>query len=160
MINTFFFNNWKLPENWISNTQSFFHGLKYLKQRAFRGYADCDLWSIDCYLCEIMPKMLKRLQETTHGYPIGFTEETWDQALDKMIEGFEAAKRIIDDEYMDKVQPDWYKKIMTMDKANKFDEPIFTVESNKKALEMIKADEELFKTSMKIFVDNYFGLWD
>jgi transcriptional regulator of acetoin/glycerol metabolism len=107
-----------------------------------------------------MPKMLKRLQETTHGYPIGFTEETWDEALDKMVEGFEAAQRIIDNKYMDEIQPDWYEKIMAMDKVNKFDKSIFIVESNKKALEMIKADEELFKTSMKIFVDNYFGLWD
>ena len=41
---------------------------KWSKQRAKRGYADCDLWSWDMWLLDIGSKMLTHLTEIKHGW--------------------------------------------------------------------------------------------
>ncbi len=87
--------------------------------------------------------MLKRLKEDKHGVPCIWNEEKdeeilfeeaekiWDEKLDTMIAGFEAAKRIQDGDYPIKEYIKYYKK-----------------------------DEEIFKKGMKVFTDNFFSLWD
>lgn len=42
---------------------------KWFIQRGSRGWSDRDVWSIDYFLCDIMPPMLQRLKETKHGIP-------------------------------------------------------------------------------------------
>lgn len=45
-------------------------------QRFIRGYADIDVWSMDSWFIELIPKMLRQLKETTHSYPnIFYTED-------------------------------------------------------------------------------------
>ncbi len=48
--------------------------IKYFIQRGRRGYADCDIWSIDGYLQSWLPQALRQLAKTTHACP----PELWD----------------------------------------------------------------------------------
>lgn len=85
----FSFRNIKTARQWI----------KWSWQRAFRGYADCDLWSIDFYISEILSNMIKDFRENTHGYPNELTPEDWDKILEKIENGFNASKKIQNMEY-------------------------------------------------------------
>ena len=67
---------------------------KWFVQRGYRGYAECDVWSIDGYLTSWMPQALRRLKLTSHGTPIGMRPKQWRDTLEKMAEGFDMVKRI------------------------------------------------------------------
>lgn len=62
--------------------------LKAAWQRATRGWANRDTWSLDNYLLEILPEMIDHLRIHTHGYP-GHDEfdtpEKWDKFLKEEI---------------------------------------------------------------------------
>mgnify|MGYP001560384347 FL=1 len=105
---------------------------KYFWQRGMRGYADCDVWGIDSYIVQIMIPMLKEMKRISHGHPGNITAEKWDEELDIMTKGFEAAERMLDfSKYPD---GDWVKSY------------------NK--------DEKIFKKNMKVFISRFFDLWD
>ena len=74
--------------------------LKWSKQRATRGFADCDVWNMYGYLEELMPAMLQYLKDNRMGSPAmlgenytdknGFMQndtchKEWDKILDRMI---------------------------------------------------------------------------
>ena len=74
--------------------------LKWSKQRATRGFADCDVWNMYGYLEELMPAMLQYLKDNRMGSPAmlgeNYTDEhgimqndachkEWDKILDRMI---------------------------------------------------------------------------
>lgn len=65
--------------------------LRFIKQRAKRGYADEDAWDIHCWFLETIVPMLKQLKQEKHGYPCDMTEEEWDKELDEMIFNFTEA---------------------------------------------------------------------
>ena len=84
----------------FAKLKHFFRCIKWSGQRVFRGYADCDIWSIDCYLQRLIPDMLQTLKDTRHGSPghLGenYTNEDgilvndtchteWDRILERMI---------------------------------------------------------------------------
>ena len=48
--------------------QCYLH-VKWFIQRGWRGYADCDVWSIDWYLCGWLPGALRQLANNVHGVP-------------------------------------------------------------------------------------------
>lgn len=101
------------PSRWI----------KHFIQRGWRGYADCDAWSLDYYLNKWMPKAVRSLKGG-HGFPGGLFEELysitydddhpydhtrpneeegnkthayWQDILEKIALGFEAAYILEDD---------------------------------------------------------------
>ena len=101
--------------------------IKWFLQRGWRGYADCDLWSMDDWLAEMLPRALRQLKENKHGTPIiCFPEEyrgwyegdapdgmhetavaKWDGILNSMIKGFEAHRELEDlnwDDEIDRVR--------------------------------------------------------
>lgn len=74
--------------------------LKWSKQRATRGFADCDVWNMYGYLEELMPAMLQYLKDNRMGSPAmlgeNYTDKNgimqndtchkeWDKILDRMI---------------------------------------------------------------------------
>ena len=73
---------------------------KYQRQRAKRGWADCDAWSVDYYLSHVLVGLIGRLRENKLGHPVmpDCTDierhdgcgcyEKWLAILDEMIEGF------------------------------------------------------------------------
>ena len=144
------FYRWDKPITLRRNIRYTFMWLKWCCQRAFRGWADCDLWDMDWYLITIILPMLKELRKNSHGYP-GYgeasTSEKWDAILDKMIEGFEAGCRITEDAYYMKTNSD----ILTR-------QP--TSEEVKGWIDMSKTDQVIFNNRMKLFSKWFFHLWD
>lgn len=139
-------------QNWYKNLYGIFRWLKWCKQRAFRGYADCDLWGMDYYLVEVILPMLKDFKKNLHGYPgwgEASTSEKWDSLIDEMIEGFEAAKRVCDDEYYKEVSGDSIEDI--------YNAPREEIEEWNR---LAKEDQKLFEKKMKVFTKWFFHLWD
>lgn len=99
---------------------------KYARQRIKRGFADEDVWSIDIWFMNVMPKMLKQLRETHVGSPACLGEnyynekgilvndtchQEWNDILDRMIfllqemnEETCKKKNPYEDEYMKELQ--------------------------------------------------------
>ncbi len=121
--------------------------VKFFYQRGKRGYADCDLWSLDYYITKIMIQALKQFKNNHGGYPghgEAETPEKWDSIIEEMIVGFEAAQRVIDDDYF---------------KTTGFPEQHKEGDA-KKWIKLSKEDQKIFKDKMKIFIKWYFHLWD
>ena len=133
----------------LSDLRDVPYRIKWFIQRGLRGWADCDWWNMDSYLVGIIIPMLKRFRGDTHGYPCGLTEKKWDSLLGEMIEGFEAAERVINDEYYKEVSGDSVEAI-----KNASDEEI------KQWSAMNIADQKLFSRKGKLFIKHFFGLWD
>src|ERR1019366_7545008 len=76
-----------------------YYQAKWFVQRGSRGYADCDVWSLDGYLCSWMPEALATLRKNKMGYPSRLTNKGWDAKLDRMIRAFTIAREIMDMEY-------------------------------------------------------------
>lgn len=63
----------------------FFERLKWAYQRATRGYADIDVWSIrDWFLFNIKP-MLKQFKTGLHSRPGGVSWKEYHEKLDEML---------------------------------------------------------------------------
>lgn len=43
----------------------FLNKVKWFFQRAFRGWADCDVWNMDAYLAKVISQMTRNLGENT-----------------------------------------------------------------------------------------------
>ena len=77
----------------IMKIKKLFRELKNKRQRAKKGYADSDLWNLDYWFLDIMPRMLKQFRDTTDSAPVfsipGATidncHEKWREILDRMI---------------------------------------------------------------------------
>ncbi len=68
--------------------------IKYSYQRIRYGYCEYDLWSIDAWFLDIMPRMLEEHKRTRCGSPVvnesdigndKALEKAWDDILDRMI---------------------------------------------------------------------------
>ena len=58
-------------------------------QRLFKGYDDSQTFSLYMDITEwILPRLI-RFQELKNGYPMDYSEEEWDEIVDKMILAFE-----------------------------------------------------------------------
>jgi len=66
---------WARPHHWWYLIRFQFVGLF---QRAWRGYADRDIWSLDHYLCMVIAPALRQLAENKHGYPPFILEDRPD----------------------------------------------------------------------------------
>lgn len=111
--------------------------VKAMYQRATRGWAWCDVWSIDCWFQRIMPEMLRHLADTTHGTPCSFfpngmldnpnlpeTErelihEEWLELLRQMADDLETHTK-----FWDEVCTDKYEGLAIEDFAAKEDEAL------------------------------------
>ena len=72
------------------------HQIQYLRW----GFSDEDTWALDGVIARFVLPRLKRFKEIHNGFPDGdgFTGETWNEALDKMIYAMKsAANGYIDD---------------------------------------------------------------
>lgn len=97
--------------------------LKWFYQRGSRGYADCDVWSIDAYIVHWLPAALRQLKKENHGHPtsvcnedIDWTthidckgEERWEALLEEMASGLEMAFVLQDRWISDRDSLEWRK---------------------------------------------------
>jgi hypothetical protein len=85
--------------SFISSIREFPRTLKHWRQRAKRGYSYQDLWNIDYWFMETMPRMLQDFKKNLHGCPSEFTTredgteyqnvdqgmKDWEAVIDRMI---------------------------------------------------------------------------
>jgi len=157
--------NWRRPENWLRIIKyDIIDYTKCLWQRAFRGYSHRNIWSIDYYLTKIIPLMIKQLKEDTHGYPGGEdinSLEEWQKILDKMILGFEAAKRIQETKNWVENDNNEMYTIPSKDGGReiKFTNP-WSDEQVKEFKRLDDLDFETFNEGMELFGKYFFNLWN
>lgn len=111
--------------------------------RGKKGYSYIDTWSFDSYLCDVIAGGVKLLKANLHGSPPELFDDDaknqiwrWEEVLDKITEGFEAGRSIINTDYMElgDTREEW--------------------ESKYKELE-VKYNE-----GMDLFKEYFFNLWD
>ncbi len=122
--------------------------IRWMFQRAFRGYDDRVLWSIDEYLSDMLPIWITQLRDNGMGIPseifkpedysdecynvpdevFEHRREEWKIILTKIIEGFKATEII-------------YHPYGLLP-------------------EEVKEAERKFSVGMDLFKKYYFGLWD
>lgn len=84
--------------------------VKWFFQRGKRGYADCDVWSLDWYLASWIPEAFREMKDGMMGYPSLLMKkgemnttltkkrekeltQKWKNVLDKIADGFEGYRR-------------------------------------------------------------------
>ena len=74
--------------------RQFWNDIRYSFQRIKYGYCDYDLWNMDYWFLDIVPRMLEEHKIIRHGSPIVNEADTgndealtqaWDEILDRMI---------------------------------------------------------------------------
>ena len=137
--------------------------IKHFIQRGAKGFSDYDCWSVDNYLCQIIPDMLRQLKRDTHGFPADLTEEKWNEILDKIILGFEAANKLNSDENWEMNKGN--EMVTTPHEKNpnlariSWTNP-WTEEQIKHFRELDEKDKKIFDEGMELFHQFFFNLWD
>ena len=153
---------------------------KFFLQRAHRGWADSDTWSLDGYLDSWMPNALRHLKEHKHGVPGSMllpedlivegdwkgnpsdegmvrAEARWDAIMDKMIEAFEASKRISNGIY----EAELGDYPMDRPSGVSIDAWEAIKKSRFAAIRLLtERDQKIFEEGMALFVTHYRSLWD
>jgi hypothetical protein len=149
---------------------------KWALQRAKRGWADCDTWSLDWYLAGWLPDALRHLKKNKHGIPAAVFktedcdedsnpsdegmkagEARWDAIMDQMIAGFEAYTRSKSGLYEAQLGPyplhrpeGMSKEAWRLLKDARFQQ----------SQELAKQDEITFQLGMALFTEHLSSLWD
>ena len=164
--------------HWLCNPDNVYREVKYAYQRVVRGWDDRASWSVDYWLDDKMPAILRQLKRDKHGTPMSMfptdaeyiaedgnaTDAAheiaiarWDGVMDKMIAGFEASRRVKEGLYEEELGEYPLDRPDGMDKATwkkvKHDRYLAS-----RALE--ERDEKIFKEGMALFAEHYWSLWD
>lgn len=119
--------------------------LKSKIQRFIRGYSDEDVWAMDYWFLEIVPKMLRQLRDNSMGRPTKFkTSGEWHNELNKIIYYFEQAN------------PD------TMIEENEYasDEKFAAQKFLEREYELNKKRDEMKNKGLDLFKEYFWELWD
>lgn len=92
---------WKFYRAWSNHISMYPKEIKWFIQRGKRGYADCDVWSIDWYLDSWLPEAVRELKGG-FGCPGDLYDGTkkdnecwkWQEILEDIAKGFEASRKI------------------------------------------------------------------
>jgi hypothetical protein len=124
--------------------------VKYSWQRARRGWADCDIWSVDIWFMKVIPEMLEKLAKNDHGFPIDFEKgleksdsghNAWKRTLQQMAHDLRALQRH-EDRWFGGESPRWTKA---------------------RHDGCMKEEEEAYskvKAGLLSFYEYFFSLWD
>ncbi len=150
-----------------------FNKLKWAAQRVYRGWDDRVIWNIDMYLARMMPVWLRQLKAQEGFPPLVFhgddvddeeSEKMWDEILDKMIEGFEAAQHIDDlpvwDELHEEEQKRYGRKLLVWDDedSEELDKLYTELDFWRKHQEQHDEALAIFKEGMALFTEHFFSL--
>ena len=150
--------------------------IKWVFQRARRGWGDCDTWSLDKYLTKVISSSLCYLKKHKHGVPRSMfepedmgedgnaTEEglkraeaRWNVTMNKMIEGFKANERMCDGLYEDELgsYPMNRPSGVSADAWEKVKNDHF------KTTQLLRErDRVISEEGMRLFVTHFNSLWD
>ena len=174
----------------IDKIKDFPRDLKHLYQRAKKGYSYRDLWSIDYWFMEIMPKMLTDFKKNLHGCPAQFTTtdddtqnqdvekgmKDWEDIIDRMIFCFKEMNDetcSMENEYKDeyfkqlhKPNEDWLIPCGEKDggkiyRMNEREvEPELEKNYHKKMLEIEEYKDKMKNEGFELFSKYFWNLWD
>lgn len=157
---------WRWWIHWV-NPRVYWKQALYFWQRGTRGWADCDCWSLDAHLCEVLVGALDHLSRSKHGIPSNLLLEdsdeghaaaqaVWEQTVKEMIEGFQAGSDIITDNGAEEFFGPGPEKDESIEdflkRPSEFDSEGY---QNWGA-----AKQAVFDRGMKLFHKHYFNLWD
>lgn len=136
--------------------------IKWWFQKRIRGYADCDLWNLDCFLARFLHKIISSyISDPKSGYPTNFEEpEEWDTVLLKIKAGFEAAIDLANEKYIDNYITGYHDEEAHGTDGSTFiihDMPILDIDGIKKKESELK---DIFNIGMDLFKEYFFALWD
>lgn len=110
---------WSLYRFWNNKIKTFPKEIYWHWQRAFRGWADCDVWNMNSYLARIIVPMLEHMKKNHCGVPSEFLKEKdlkieeaskeWESTLDLMIEGFKTYEEL-QESCFERLSPDDLEK--------------------------------------------------
>ena len=165
----FKYSPWGNPRECFRTICSFY-------MRGKRGWANCDVWSLDHYLSSWLPAALRHLKEHKHGIPCSViepedcgedgntTEECfaraearWNAIMDKMIEGFEADKRAQEGLY-EKELGDYPMNRPAGVSADTWEKVKHDHFLASRAL--AERDQKIFEEGSALFLRFYHNLWD
>ena len=92
------YGSWKYPACWFRNIKTFCRGFKYAYQRIVRGFSDYDCFDLDTYYLRNMSATLRHLADTSMGYPINYTPESWAEKLHSMADKMDYILKDNDDD--------------------------------------------------------------
>lgn len=130
-------------------------------QRAFRGYADSDVWGFDDYLAEVIEHGVEALRKEAHGWPgddgEAKTFEDWQRILGEIAWTFKVAGFIGGGYRREwRYPPDgvwtqeWYDRTIEFDKGLPFlHQHVMTNE-----------EVERYDNGWRLFKKYFFHLWD
>lgn len=167
---------WRFFHYGYGDPRNVYRDIKYFIQRGRRGWADCDVWSLDGYLNSWLPDALRKLKKDKHGVPNSVVEPEdcgeygsvteegmeravarWDAIMDKMIAGFEANKRLQDGIYEDELGS------YPLDRPSGVSADAWLkVKSNRSAaITVLEArDKVVSDEGLALFIKHYQSLWD
>jgi len=124
--------------------------IKHYYMRCKYGYSYRDLWDFDDYLCDIIPPAIRQLAKKHTGCPSDLYDKKatnnechkWEEILEEIAQGFEAAKEITHIRYFKNVkQKDGY----------------YSHEIDKKKAKLLA---KKYDRGTKLFKDYFLSLWD
>lgn len=117
--------------------------VKWFIQRGTRGWADCDVWSIDWFLTDIIPEMIDQLKETTQGPPISCYNKNDFDDIGNPIKGSDK-----------KAQKKWFKIL------DEISEGFRLTRKSQNYEKLTKKEEQKINRAFKLFKDYYYSFWD
>ena len=90
-------------QHWL-HPGTYLYPILYAYQRVTRGWADCDTWSLDNHLCEVISDAVDHLAASKCGYPGSLQVEDdegagpakWNRILCEISAGFKAGPHVDD----------------------------------------------------------------
>lgn len=66
--------------------------IKYAWQRANRGYADCDIYSLDAWLTDVIPRALRDFNKLDNSHPPTIPMDEWHTIIEKIAKHLEDSR--------------------------------------------------------------------
>ena len=162
--------------HWLVNPRDVYRTIKFAYQRVARGWDDRAAWSVDWWLDEMMPGVLRLLKEKKHGIPCSMfdglpmndegyhdkpeyaiAEARWDAIMDKMVAAFEAHHRMDEGLYEKELGEYPLRRPEGVSKEDwEMQQEVRRVASDV----LSKRDQKIFEEGMKLLVEHYGSLWD
>jgi hypothetical protein len=162
--------------HWLCNPRDVYREIKFAHQRLTRGWDDRAAWSVDWWLDNMMPGVLRLLKEKKHGIPCSMfdglpmndegyhdkpeyaiAEARWDAIMDKMVAAFEAHRRMDEGLYEEELGE---YPLRRPEGVSKEDWEKVRDDRMKASRLLEERDEKIFQEGMKLFVEHYGSLWD
>lgn len=158
-----------------------YRDIKWFLQRGRRGWSDRDGWGLSSYLNGWMPEYLRQLKKYKHGLPATFilpeewkhvdengcigppkeawdrTEQQWDEALDKMILGFEAGRRLDEGDWETELGAHPYRRPSHISRETW---SVHRQGYHEKMMALINRDQDLLNEALVLFAKHYMDLCD